>query len=83
MSTAKAVVKPVENVVPKNEPKEEDLRHVEQGILLKRAIDGYHEIVNACLLSLPDAEALDHSISLLQTDIEQRFNEVFKSLCNQ
>jgi len=82
MSTAKAVVKPVDTVPPKQELKE-DLRHVEQGILLKRAIDGYHEIVNACLLSLPDAEALDHSIGLLQADIEQRFNEVFKSLCNR
>lgn len=79
MSTAKAVVKPVENVVPKKE----DLRHVEQAISLKNALDGYNEIVNSCLLSFPEAQVLQHSLELLQADIEQRFSEVLKAVCSQ
>lgn len=79
MSTVKAVVKPVENVVSK----QEDLRHVEQAILLKNALEGYHEIVNSCLLSFPEADVLQYSLTLLQADIEQRFNEVLKAVCSQ
>ena len=64
-------------------PKKEDLRHVEQAISLKNALDGYNEIVNSCLLSFPEAQVLQHSLELLQADIEQRFSEVLKAVCSQ
>jgi len=81
MSTAKAVVKPV--VVTSETINQDVLCQVEQGILLKRALDGYNEVINACLLSFPETEHLQHSIETLQKDIAQRFDTVLKALCSQ
>lgn len=54
-----------------------------RSISLKNALDGYHEIVNQCLLSIPESGHLQYSLDLLQADIEQRFSEVLKAVCSQ